>query len=70
MTALTKFIIGSIVSLFGSLTLQEPELIVSENLQEDLQEKKSFYVYHSPAKEDCKIEETLTFKINIERKNC
>lgn len=69
MTALTKFIIGSVISFFGSLTPTDPagnsEHGVTGQVQEDKTEE--FYVF--PAKKDCEGYNKFTcFKYDFKEK--
>lgn len=49
MTALTKFIIGSVISFFGSLTLTELAGNLHHGITGSLQEEKSEEVFIFPA---------------------
>lgn len=64
MTALTKFLIGSIISYLGSLSPGEPSQEVNENLQGNLQKGTISYVHRFPAKEDSENYKTFICIIN------
>lgn len=69
MTAFSKFIIGSILSFFGSLSNGAPMEKLQEDLQVNLQMKEPAYVFHFPAKEDCEKEKDFTFTMNNFKRN-